>query len=161
MVMRVFPRYPHMGPEESKIWHRFLSATRMRFTRIDYDVRGGTGYIPSWLEREYRTKLELYEKGLITQRDLELTEATLKSTQALTQLRIDVVAETDDAIWILEVKPRAGRSALGQLEAYYFWFMKQFRPAKRVRLGVVCYEVDRNMEPIFASRGIAIFKVPR
>ena len=157
----VFPRYPHLGPEEAKIWHRFLTITNLEFIRIDYDVRVGIGYIPKWLEIEYRKKLEMYEQGLIDRRELELVESTIKSIRSLTQLRIDVVAETKEHIWIFEVKPRAGRSALGQLESYYFWYLKQFRPSKPVRLGCVCYEVDVNLEPIFASRGIHIFKVPK
>jgi len=134
--------------------------TPLRFIRLEYDVRVGTGYIPAWLEAEYREKLRLYEKGLISRRELELTEATIKSFRSLTQLRIDVVGETDREVWIFEVKPRAGRSALGQLEAYYWWYLKQYRPTKPVRLACVCYDVDRNLEPIFHSKGIKIFRVP-
>jgi len=109
---------------------------------------------------EYLRKKELYEKGLITYDEFKITESILKSTTALTQLRIDAVGETDDKVWIFEVKPRAGRSALGQLESYYYWYVRQFRPSKPVRLAVVCYEVDANLEPIFRSKGIEIFKVP-
>lgn len=161
MAIKVVPRYPHMGAVEAKIWHRFLSTTKINFINIQYDVRVGTGYIPKWLESEYRNKLELYEKGLITLKELEEVKSIIRSVQSLTQLRIDVVAETEKEIWIIEVKPRAGRSALGQLEAYHFWFIKQYKPTKPVRLAVVCYEVDKNMEPIYASKGIRIFKVPR
>jgi len=158
---RYIVRYPHMGPEESRIWHKFLAMTSLRFINIEYDVRVGTGFIPKWLEEEYKTKLELYNKGLISRKELELTEATIKSVSALTKLRIDAVGETEREIWIFEVKPRAGRSALGQLESYYFWFIRQRRPTKPVRLACVCYEVDPNLEPIFASKGIRIFRVPR
>jgi len=160
MAVRVFPRYPHMGPMESQIWHRFLAITNLRFTRINYDVRVGTGVLPKWLEEEYKRKLKLYEQGLISYASLRETEAIIKSITALTQLRIDVVAETEKEVWIFEVKPRAGRSALGQLESYYWWYVRQYKPVKPVKLGCVCIEVDRNLEPIFASRGIRIFKVP-
>ncbi len=158
---RVIPRYPHMGPIESEIWHKFLALTSLNFIRLEYDVRVGTGFIPKWLEEEYRTKLELYEKGLISRRELEITESIIKSVSALTKLRIDVVGETRDAIWIFEVKPRAGRSALGQLESYYWWYLRQYRPSKPVRLACVCYEVDPNLKPIFEAKGIRIFTVPR
>ena len=149
-----------MGPEESKIWHKFLALTDLNFIRINYDVRVGTGYIPEHLMREYLERKELYEKGMIDYEKLREIEAVVESVRALTQLRIDVVAETDRHIWIFEVKPRAGRSALGQLESYHFWYIRQYRPTKPVRLACVCYEVDRNLEPIFNLRGIAIFRVP-
>lgn len=109
---------------------------------------------------EWRQKRKLYEKGLITREELEEVEAVIKSVTALTQLRIDAVCETEDAIWIFEIKPRAGRSALGQLESYHYWYVRQYRPSKPVRLAVVCYEVDKNLEPIFQSKGIYIFRVP-
>jgi len=160
-MVRYLIRYPHMGPEESKIWHKFLAITNLNFIRINYDVRVGPGYVPESLMNEYLRKKELYEKGLISEDELKITEAIIKSAQALTQLRIDAVGETDKNIWIFEVKPRAGRSALGQLESYYYWYIRQYRPRKPVRLGVVCYEVDPNLEPIFHSKNIAIFKVPR
>lgn len=159
MAVRIFPRYPHMGPEESKIWHKFLATADLNFVRINYDVRVGVGVIPKSLEEEYLRRKELYEKGLIDYRSLREIEAQIESVKALTQLRIDVVAETADKIYIIEVKPRAGRSALGQLESYYFWYLQQYRPTKPVSLAVVCYEVDRNLEPIFFSKGIVIFKV--
>jgi hypothetical protein len=160
-IMQVIPRYPHMGPEEAKIWHKFLAMAPMNFIRIQYDVHVGTGYVPEYLIKEYRQKLELYKKGLISYDEVKITEAIIKSVQSLTQLRIDAVAETNQHIWIFEVKPRAGRSALGQLESYYYWYIRQYRPTKPVRLGVVCYEVDPNLEPIFQSKNIEIFKVPR
>jgi len=158
--VEVFVRYPHMGPEESKIWHKFLSLTSLNFIKINYDVHVGTGYVPKYLQDEFLRKKELYEKGLITYDEFKITESILKSTTALTQLRIDAVGETDDKVWIFEVKPRAGRSALGQLESYYYWYVRQFRPSKPVRLAVVCYEVDANLEPIFKSKGIEVFRVP-
>jgi len=158
--MQVIPRYPHMGPEESRIWHKFLSLTKLNFIRIDYDVRVGTGYLPKYLQDEYMRKKELYEKGLITYDELKITESIIKSTTALTQLRIDAVGETEKNIWIFEVKGRAGKGALGQLESYHYWYLRQYKPTKPVRLAVVCYEVDANLEPIFKSKGIEIFQVP-
>ncbi len=158
--MPVFPRYPHMGPEEAKIWDKFLAMTKLNFIRIDYDVHVGTGYLPEYLEKEYIRKKELYEQGKITKEEFGEIEAVVKSITALTQLRIDAVGETDREIWIFEVKPRAGRSALGQLESYRYWYIRQFRPSKPVRLATVSYEVDKNLEPIFKSKGIENFTVP-
>ncbi len=159
MATAIFPRYPHMGPMEAQIWHKFLATTDLKIININYDVRVGTGAVPKDIMDEYQRRLELYNKGLATLDYVKEYESIIKSITALTQLRIDVVAETPDEIFIIEVKPRAGRSALGQLESYHFWYLKQFSPTKPVRLAVVCIDVDRNVEPIFIQRGIRIFKV--
>jgi len=131
------PRYPHMGPWEAEIWTDFLRVTDLKFIRIDYDVKVGPGNIPPGYE--------------------EL--ARLTGMDELTKLRIDAVAETPDEIWIFEVKPRAGRSALGQLLAYANWFYQEYRPGKPVRLAVVCRDVDRNMVEVYRRYGIQVFRV--
>ena len=159
-MVEVVPRYPHLGPEEAKIWHKFLATTDLNFIKIEYDVHVGTGYIPDYLMKEYLRRKEQYEKGIITYKEFHEIEAVVKSITALTQLRIDAVGETEKNIWIFEVKPRAGRSALGQLESYHYWYVRQFRPSKPVRLAVVCYDDDKNLEPIFQSKGIEVFRVP-
>ena len=129
--------YPHMGPKENEIWTKFLLTTKMCFVRVDYDVRVGPGYDPG----------------------PTFDETIRRMAIALTQLRIDAVGETEHEVWIFEVKPRAGRSALGQLSAYGYWYVRQYHPAKPVRLAVVCESVDPNMPPVYAERGIEIFKV--
>jgi len=159
MAIRIRPRYPHMGPIESEIWHRFLALTDLVFINLKYDVSVGVGVIPKSIQQEYLRRKELFEKGLIDYRTLREIEAVVKSISYITKLRIDVVGETADHVWIFEVKPRAGRSALGQIESYHFWYARQYRPIKPIRLAVVCREVDRNMEPLFATRGIRIFRV--
>ena len=131
------PKYPHLSPQEVMLWHEFLRQTKLKFIKVDYDVHVGPGYVPSWLKDP---KLRYMCKRL-------------------TQLRIDVVAETRDEIWIFEIKPRAGRSALGQLISYAYWYRHDFKPTKPIRLGVICRDVDYNLIPIFEQRGIAIFKV--
>lgn len=130
-------RYPHMGPKEAEIWTRFLLTTKMRFIDIWYDVRVGPGFDPG----------PTYD------------ETIRRMAIQLTQLRIDAVGETEHEIWIFEVKPRAGRSALGQLTSYAYWYMRQKKPSKPLRLAVVCEDVDPNMPDVYRSRGIEIFKV--
>ena len=131
------PRYPHMGPWEAGIWSDFLRKTDLKFIRIDYDVKVGPGNIPPGYE--------------------EL--ARLTGMDVLTKLRIDAVGETEDEIWIFEVKPRAGRSALGQLLAYANWYYQEYRSKKPIRLAVVCRDVDRNMIEVYRRYGIKVFIV--
>jgi len=131
------PRYPHMSPTEQAIWDSFLKITKLEFIRVEYDVRVGPGYVPEWLKAPNLVKM----------------------SKMLTQLRIDAVGETKDEIWIFEVKPRAGRSALGQLESYGYWYIMQLAPRKPVRLAVVCRFIDPNMVEVFEARGISVFMV--
>jgi len=130
-------RYPHMSPTEAAIWTKFLTITDMQFLAIVYDLHLGPGYVPEWLKEP----------------------ALIKMAKTLTQLRVDALAESDVAYWIFEVKPRAGRSALGQIDAYTYWFVKEYAPAKPVYKAVVCRFVDVNMVEVFRQRGVEVFLV--
>jgi len=130
-------RYPHMSELESRIWTEFLRTTDLKFYWINYDVRVGPGYVPSDITEENIRRMAL----------------------ALTKLRIDAVGETESAIWIFEVKPRAGRTALGQIESYVYWYVHDFRPRKPVIGAVVCIHVDPNIMPLFQAKGIRVFTV--
>jgi len=133
----VMPFYPHMSPQEKELWDRFLQTTDLTFYAIEYDLRIGPGYVPAWLKEPY----------------------LIRMAKAITQLRIDAVGYRRAEIWIFEVKPRAGRSALGQLEAYAYWFEMEKRPALPLRLACVSREVDANMIQLFRARAIQIFLV--
>ena len=130
-------RYPHMSELESRIWTEFLRTTDLKFYWINYDVRVGPGYVPEYITEENIRRMAL----------------------ALTKLRIDAVGETDEAIWIFEVKPRAGRTALGQLESYVYWYVHDYKPKKPVIGAVVCIHVDPNIERLFRMKQYRIFTV--
>ena len=152
-------RYPHLGPIEVEIWNEFLRKTDLKFIRIDYDVRVGMAKIPPYYYERYRYLKKMAEVDPKYKEELRVVEATIKSFEALTKLRIDAVGETKDAIWIFEVKPRAGRSALGQLLSYAYWYEKQYKPRKVIKLAVVCTAVDTNLIPLYDKYGIYIFNV--
>jgi len=153
------PRYPHMGPYEARLWDTFLKKPPWRIEKVEYDVRVGPGYTPPWLRERLVKIFEKKRLGIPLTRDEELDLSVAESARAITQLRIDVVVHTPEKVYLVEVKPRAGRSALGQLEAYIYWYLRQYKPAKPVRLAIVCRELDRNMAPIFAERGVEVHLV--
>ena len=74
-------RFPHLLPNEERIWERFLQIYGDQFQNYRYDVRVGKGQDPG---PRYEWKW----------RQLAIM---------LTQKRIDVVAERDGEIWIFEV----------------------------------------------------------
>ena len=107
--------YPHMLPDEARIWTKFLQTTHLDFIRIDYDVHLGQGMPPLPGEPEFIIHLK----------------------SAVTRKRVDAVAETADDIWIFEVKPRIGMSAFGQLVNYFELYQAEYHPAKGVMLAAI------------------------
>lgn len=153
------PKYPHMGPIEAQIWDEFLRKSKFKFIKIDYDVRVGPGAVPKWLREKYQWLKKAVEDHPELRREYEVTRALYKEFSALTRLRIDAVGETKYEIWIFEVKPRAARSALGQLISYGYWYKAEFKPTKPIKLAVVCAAVDPNLKPVFERMGIWVFNV--
>ena len=89
-----------MMPNDIALWERFLTQHKDLFDRIDYDLHVGTGYGYSEDDPEWRINL----------------------ASALTQFRIDAVGWSGSQPTIIEVKPYAGLSALGQVLGYQFFF---------------------------------------
>ena len=129
--------YPHLMPYEIPIWERFLSSPPFSLWRIEYDVHLGEGAVidpnwPAWL---------------------------VKVVRSTSKKRADVVVETDNELWILEIKVRAGFSCLGQLLGYGVLLLSEWAPTKPLRLGVVCERVAADIEPVLAEFGIDVFVV--
>lgn len=91
-------------PQDVAIWERFIDQNVNFFDSVDYDVVVGS--IP-----KFSTTVNLETGG---------------SDARLYQRKIDVVGYKGDDIYIVEVKPNAGASALGQIQAYATLF-KYFR----------------------------------
>lgn len=130
-------KYPHMKQHEGEIWERFLKRIPWTPVTIKYDVRLGEGVpvapeTPEWVAR---------------------------MAWALSTKRVDVMVETRNEWIIVEVKQRAGLSAVGQLLGYLSLFVRQFRPAKSIRMVLVCERVAPDMGPILSEYGIETYLV--
>lgn len=85
-------KYPHLSPEDSKIWDIFIQNNPGFFEKVQYDLKAGTARDYSmYPDNKYRKDLEY-----------------------LSRKRIDVVGFRKDEIWIIELKPNAGMTAIGQ-----------------------------------------------
>jgi hypothetical protein len=101
-----------MLKEETKIWERFLAQNLYNFISIKYDVHLGKGITPRSEETpEYKRMI-----------------------QALSQKRVDVIAEDETYVYIIEVKKSAGLSALGQLLAYKHLYEQAYTTWKPIKL---------------------------
>ena len=129
--------FPHLMPLEVPIWMRFLASTDIEFISFRYDVHlgGGAPVDPSW------------------------PEWLVKQVAAVSRKRVDVTGETADAIWIIEIKPRAGMGALGQLLAYEQLYLAEFRPVKNIVKLALCERVEPDVPAVFARFGIRVVVV--
>jgi hypothetical protein len=91
--------------------------------------------------------------------DPEWSESIQKMVQTVTRKRIDVVVVVPGATYLVEIKPRAGMSALGQLVAYKQLFLSEHKPSGELRLACVCERVEPDLDRVFRQNGIELYVV--
>jgi hypothetical protein len=129
---RSFGPFVHMSQEEKSIWLRFLQDGGTTFGPFTYDVRVGDGI-----------ELPAGASGY-----------AIRSAAALTTKRIDVLFRHQGAFVIVEVKRRAGLSAVGQLIGYRDLFQRSPGLRDPVHMLLVTDELQPDMLPILESTGI-------
>ena len=130
-------RYPHMLPRDKFLWDRFLGIHGKYFDRFDYDIHVGEGI----------GKIYGYPENI------------QRMAKLLTQKRIDAVGYHGDEVWVFEIKPHAGLSALGQVTAYEALWNKQFPDQKVYRKAIVTDFVDQDIRYMCQLHNIRLFEV--
>lgn len=102
--------YPHLLPADVAIWERWLARHGDFFTAVEYDVHVG---------------------GAV-ERKPEWSDEFTQEASYLAAKRIDVVGHKTGEIWIIEVKPEAGVSALGQIMCYKILYKKKYNPTSKM-----------------------------
>jgi len=126
-----------MFPLDIEVWERFLDRHGDSYIGFAYDVKVGE-------------KCKVHKHwGENYKRDAEV----------LSKLRIDVVGVKDEALDIIEVKPTAKASAIGQMLTYHHCFLHDFDTSKEVRTMIVAEHFDPNIIPILGANNIAYVKV--
>ena len=74
-------------------------------------------------------------------------------------MRIDVVAADTKKISVIEVKPNAGVSALGQLEKYTELFMRDETPSIPVNMVLITDKEQPNMDYLCKKAGVELIVV--
>ncbi len=129
--------FTHLLPKEIAIWERFLAQYGNLFTSFDYDVHLGPG-------------AELPE---------DTPEWVVRQSQAVSRDRVDVVGHTEGNIWIIEIKPRGGKGAVGQLIQYERLYLEELAPSKPVFKVLVCERLAPGIQETCQAQGISIYLV--
>ena len=132
-------KYPHMMPEDTIIWRRFIENGSYLPDQVWYDVRVGKAVeVPSG-QPEWMHKFAEYS----------------------TRKRIDMVWRKGIDYWVVEAKPKAGVVALGQVIYYTEGFRKEYQVAGVIRPAIITDVVDEDVRPIFDAIGVIVFEVGR
>lgn len=130
--------YPRLRPEDQLVWERFLDLNPNKDWKVDYDVKVGMG----------RTPLE------------DLPEQFKKDWKDLTRKRIDVVAWAPNAVYIIEIKPRAGLSAVGQVLGYVGLWEDLHNQGRKIVPMILCFECDPDTLAVAKAANITVEIVP-
>ena len=128
-------RYPHLSPQEKEIWDRFIEKNPQFFTEVIYDARVGEG-------RDYSD----YPEDKIRE-DLE----------HLSKKRIDVVGFTDDVIYVIEIRPKANLSAIGNAWGLAELFRDVASVDKVIIPAILTDEKLPDMEAVCSRMAVKLF----
>ena len=129
----------HMLPEDREIWRRFLELFEDNFESYIYDRLVGPRY--DWGE-------------------FDLPPGVARLAERLYALRIDVLAQREGETWVIEVKPLAGLSALGQVLAYDYFIRKLPDTTPFVGRMIVTDFVRHYMPQLWSKYGIWVVVLP-
>ena len=129
---KLHPRYPHLLPEDARVWDRFLLGHPYDSNQYEYDVQVGRG-------RPYPGAA---------------TPAIHKMALDLSRRRIDVVGHTPTCTRIYEVTRQAGLTAIGQLIAYPILYAKTYNPPGPCVPVLVCEELQSDIETVLLALNI-------
>lgn len=121
-----------MSPEDIPIWERFLDKYHAHFAGFDYDVKVGT---PVEMNPEWPPNIKAM-------------------AVALTKKRIDAIGYSPGRIWIFEVKPNAGTTALGQIITYRDLFIFEKSPIRETLGCIVTDRENRDARALAEKYGI-------
>lgn len=126
-----------MSVADTEIWNRFLAKYPDEYDRVQYDFHVGDP--PPFNP--------LMDNGEDKNQDL------------LYKFRIDVIGHKGNDVDLIEVKPNAGPSALGQIRSYKTLYERDEEPTGRVNLVIITDTLRTNMDYLATQEGVRIIVV--
>ncbi len=130
-------KYPHMKPKDIAIWERFILKFPDIFGSVQYDFHVGD-------PPPFNSLMDDGED---------------RNQDALYRLKIDVVAHNDNGIHIIELKPDAGPSTIGQVKGYKTLYIRDEEPLGKINMSIIT-DIERpNMAFLCKAEGIQLIVV--
>ena len=126
-----------MSVADTEIWNRFLLKYPEAYDRVQYDFHIGDA--PPFNP--------LMDDGTDTNQDM------------LYKLRIDVIGHVGADIDIIEVKPNAGASAIGQIQSYKTLYERDEEKTGRINMVIITDTLKPNMFFLCTQAGIKLIVV--
>ena len=128
-------RYPHLSPREKEIWDRFIEKNPQFFKEVIYDARVGEG-------RNYSD----YPEDKIRE-DMEY----------LSKKRIDVIGLIGDDVYVIEIRPKANLSAVGNALGLAELVKNVFPAYKIIISAIITDEILPDMPELCHKIGVKLF----
>lgn len=131
-------RYPGLLKKDVLVWETFIDHFPGYFSSCDYNVRVGEGII---IDHNWHISIQ-------------------NMATALTQLRIDVIGESNNDITIIELKPYGSCTAIGQLLAYTKLYADKYTNYNELIPLLLCFYCPPDIKKILEFYDIQIIEVP-
>ena len=130
-------KYPHMKPADVLIWEKFIDKYPFAYESVQYDFSVGDPppFNPLMPDGE----------------DL--------NQDALYRLKIDVIGHSGNAVDIIELKPKAGPSSLGQVRSYRHLYIRDEEPEEEPQAVVITDTLMPNMEYMAKAESVKLIIV--
>ena len=126
--------YPHLSPAEKELWERFIDANPNDYDTCMYDLHLGDG--PAF--------------------DTLMDDGEDRNQDMLYRLRADVVTKKGERTDVIEIKKRAGLTAIAQVEKYTALLLRDKEISGNVRM-VIITDIERpNMYFLCKETGIRL-----
>lgn len=129
--------YAHMKPADRKIWEKFIAEFPDAYDECRYDVHVGS--IPKFVDPNPLSGSDGEER--------------------LYKRKIDVIAYKENEIDAIELKPRAGSSAIGQVLMYRDLFIKEYKPGRFVRPVIITDVSDTDVLAFAEKAGVKMILI--
>ena len=129
--------YPHMKPNDVAIWERFIDKYPDAYNSCQYDYHVGDAPPFNTLMND----------------DEDLNQ------DALYRLKIDVVGHIGGRVDIIEVKPKAGPSTIGQVKGYKTLFIRDEHAKGEVNAVIITDQLMTNMDYMAKTEGVKLIVV--
>ena len=129
--------YPHMMPADVLIWERFISLHHAAYDWVEYDVKVGS--VPDFVKDD--------------------PDPSIKKQAPLYERKIDVVGHLGREIDIIELKPRAGMSTLGQVKGYVALYKRDIEPSAKLNALIITDELMPDMAELAKVERVGIIVV--